>query len=76
MIAHRAGRKYKMTCEYLPNHTNQIKNTDSYSYVVGLFLVVQLEIEDITSFFSQYGCENLDDSINSIYGQLIDGNDD
>lgn len=71
------NRKFTINMDFLPNHTPQEKNTDDYSYAVGVYLVQPVIKEQILEYFVKYECEQVSESIGRINRQLtLYSNDD
>lgn len=69
-LALKKNRKFTVNMDFLPNHTQQEKNTDEYSYAVGVYLIQPVTKEHIMEYFIKYECEQVTESLNRVNRQL------
>jgi hypothetical protein len=67
---------YNLNIQYLPNQTEQPKNDEDYEYLVGVYLVVPLELKDISVYHQMLECERVEESIQRVKQQLTQFSDD
>lgn len=62
----KSPKSYTLTVDFLPNSTHQIKNEDYYSYVIAVFLVVPVKLEDLTSHYTKFGLFKIEQTLSEI----------